>query len=127
MQKRKGLLLDDGEILRAMEEGEEPVFMPYKVSKKTGARSGDLADARQMDLVRNHVSGTLKKLTDDLGSGRIAPDPYWRGEENNACRWCPYQEICHVSGGEVSLRKLKAINPERFWESLEKEEQSRGD
>ena len=124
--RRKGLLLDDEEILQAMEPGSDPVYLPYKVSKKTGERSGDLADERQLDLVEGHVRHTLGALADSLWSGTIAPDPYWRGEEHNACRWCPYREVCRVDSGEVPLRKLRAVKREEFWKSLEEEAKERG-
>lgn len=124
--RRKGLLLDVEEVLQAMEPGSDPVYLPYKVSKKTGERSGDLADERQLDLVEGHVRHTLGALADDLWSGTIAPDPYWRGDEHNACRWCPYRSVCRVDSGEVPLRRLRSVSRAEFWEALEKEAKDRG-
>ncbi len=124
--RRKGLLLDDEEILQAMEPGDEPVYLPYKISAKTGARSGDLADPRQMDLIERHVRRALGDLADTLVSGTIAPDPYWRGEQHNACLWCPYRAVCRVDSGEIPLRKLRAVNRAEFWQALEKEAKDRG-
>ena len=124
--RRKGLLLDDPEILQAMEPGEEPVYLPYKISRKTGERSGNLADPHQLDLVEDHVRRTLGRLADGLWTGDIAPDPFWRGEEHNACRWCPYREVCRVDSGEVPLRKLRAVTQGEFWQALEKEAETNG-
>ena len=124
--RRKGLVLDDEAVLQAMEAGDDTLFLPYKLNRKTGARSGDLASSDQLLQVERHVERTLKRLTDRLGSGEISPDPYWRGEENNACQWCPYRQICHVDSGEVPLRKMRAVTQDRFWDSLEKEEQEHG-
>lgn len=124
--RRKGLLLDVEEVLQAMEPGSDPVYLPYKVSKKTGERSGDLADERQLDLVEGHVRHTLGDLADSLWSGTIAPDPYWRGDEHNACRWCPYRAVCRVDSGEVPLRRLRAVSGAEFWNELEKEAKERG-
>ena len=124
--RRKGLLLDVEEVLQAMEPGADPVYLPYKVSKKTGERSGDLADERQLDLVEGHVRHTLGALADAVWAGEIAPDPYWRGEDHNACRWCPYRAVCRVDSGEVPLRKLRAVTRGEFWQTLEKEAKERG-
>ena len=124
--RRKGLLLDVEEVLQAMEPGVDPVYLPYKISKKTGERSGDLADERQLELVEGHVRHTLGALADAVWAGEIAPDPYWRGEEHNACRWCPYRAVCRVDSGEVPMRKLRAVTRGEFWQALEKEAKNRG-
>ena len=124
--RRKGLLLDDPEILQAMEPGEEPIYLPYKIARKTGERSGDLADPLQFAMVEAHVRRTLGELADAVWAGTVAPDPFWRGEEHNACRWCPYREVCRVDSGELPLRKLRAVTRSEFWQALEKEAKDRG-
>lgn len=124
--RRKGLLLDDEEILQAMEPGVAPIYLPYQISKKTGERSGDLASPAQLDLVERHVRRTLGKLADTVCSGEIAPDPYWRGEDHNACRWCPYGSVCRVDSGEIPLRRLRAVSRGEFWKELEQEAETHG-
>ena len=32
-------------------------------------------------------------------AGNIAADPFWRGPEKNACRWCDYAAACHFEEG----------------------------
>ena len=123
---RSGLLLDDPDILRAMEEGAEPVFLPYKINKKTNSRSGSLATADQLTLISRHVARTLGRLADEISAGKIEADPYWRGPDHNACQWCDYQEVCHVRSGEVDLRRLQNTKADQFWSILGKEEQSNG-
>ena len=124
--RRKGLLLDDEEILQAMEPGTAPIYLPYQISKKTGERSGDLANTEQFSLVEAHVRRTLGKLADTVWSGVIAPDPFWRGDEHNACRWCPYGAVCRVDSGEVPLRRLRAVSRGEFWKELEQEAEKNG-
>ena len=118
-QRRKGLVLDDEEILHAMEPGEPPIYLPYRYVKKDDARSGDLADAGQMQTLEQFVFRKLGKLADGIAGGEIEADPYWRGEEHNACRWCEYKEICHTESGEVPLRRRKAVSADAFWQTLE--------
>lgn len=124
--KRKGLLLDDEEILQAMEPGETPVYLPYQISKKTGTRLGDLASPEQFSLVEGHVRRTLGKLADTVWSGTISPDPFWRGPDHNACRWCPYTSVCRVESGDVPLRRLRAVSRSEFWNELEQEAKNHG-
>lgn len=124
--RRKGLLLDDEGVLQAMEPDTDPIYLPYRTVKKTGARSGDLASEAQMELVSRHVQRTIAHLADEMAEGRIAPNPYWRGPDQNACRWCDYREVCHVDSGEIPLRRLQATPRERFWEILKQEEARHG-
>lgn len=124
--RRKGLLLDDEEILQAMEPGSAPIYLPYQISKKTGERSGDLASAAQLSLVEQHVRRTLGKLADSVWAGEIAPDPFWRGEDHNACSWCPYDAVCRVKSGAVPLRRLRSVSRGEFWKELEQEAEDHG-
>ena len=116
--RREGLLLQDEEILKAMEPGEEIKRLNYKV-KKDGTLDGDLATREQMKLLETYVFRTLGKLVEDIASGDVMPNPYTRGD-HGACTWCPYGSICHKT--EVDGRRnYKTMSAQRFWEELGKE------
>ena len=117
--KRRGLLLEDEAVLRAM----EPEDAPKRLSvtwKKDGSFSGDLADREQLKLLREYVFLTLGRLVDDIASGNVEPNPYTRGTSHNACAFCPYGAVCHKAQVE-GRRNYKAMSSQRFWEELEKE------
>ena len=117
--KRKGLLLADEEVLYAMEPLENPKRLSYS-RKKDGVISGDLADRKQMELLKGYVFALLGKMVDDISSGNIEANPYTRGSRHNACSFCPYGAICH----EVSVegrRNYAAMSSQKFWEEIEKE------
>ena len=125
--RRKGLLLDDDEILRAMEPAESPIYLPYKTSRKDGSRSGDLADADQLARAERFVFRSVGKMTDEISEGQIEANPYWRSPDQNACRWCEYKEVCRIESGELPVRRRKAISADAFWKTLEEEEEANGD
>ncbi len=122
--KRKGLLLNDGEILQAMEPGEEMSRLCC-TRKKDGSLSGDLADREQLKLLRQYVFGLLTDMVDEIASGNITPNPYTRGTSHNACTYCPYGSICHQAQVE-GRRNYKTMTAQRFWEEVEKEVDRRG-
>ena len=117
--KRKGLLLQDEQILQAMEPGENPKRMCYTV-KKDGTMSGDLADRDQMKQLERYVFKVLGKMVEDIASGNVEPNPYTRGSSHNACAYCPYGSICHKETVE-GRRNYKTMNAQRFWAEIEKE------
>lgn len=122
--RRKGLVLDDPEVLEAMEKpGEEGIrFLPVKVSSRTGAISGDaLVSAARLGRLKRHTQRILKEIGHELAGGNIAADPFWRGPEKNACRYCDYAAACHFEEGRGGDRKryLPSLDGEEFWRSIE--------
>ncbi|MBQ8834883.1 MAG: PD-(D/E)XK nuclease family protein [Oscillospiraceae bacterium] len=122
--KRKGLLLQDEQVLQAMEPGENPSRMCYSV-KKDGTLSGDLADRDQLRLLEGYVFRTLAKMVEDIASGNVEPNPYTRGSSHNACAFCPYKAVCHNATVE-GRRNYKTMTAQRFWDEVGKEMSKHG-
>ena len=122
--KRKGLLLAEEDVLRAMESAEKPIRLAY-AKKKDGSISGDLADRQQMKLLKGYIFALLGKMVDDISSGCVEPNPYTRGGRHNACAFCPYGAICHQQTLK-GRREYAAMSSQKFWEEIEKEMSSRG-
>ena len=116
---RSGLLLQDKEVLQAMEPGQKPKRLGYTV-KKEGELSGDLADREQMKLLQSYVFRVLGSLVEDIASGNVAPNPYTRGTSHNACTFCPYGSICHRDTVE-DRRNYKTMTAQKFWDEIRKE------
>ena len=117
--KRKGLLLGDEDVLRAMEPEDAPKRLPV-IWKKDGTFSGDLADREQLRQLRQFVFQTVGKMVDDIASGNVEPNPYTRGGSHNACAFCPYGAVCHKEQVE-GRRNYKSMTSQRFWEEISKE------
>ena len=122
--KRKGLLLSDTEVLRAMEPGENPLRLSYSV-KKDGSLSGDLADREQLKLLKAYMQRILGKLVDDIASGNVEANPYTRGTSHSACTFCPYGAVCHEAEVE-GRRNYKTMTAQKFWEEIGKEMDDHG-
>lgn len=114
-ERRSGLLLDDEQVLQAMEPCEEPSFLPYSHDKE-GNRKGDLASKEQLAVLEEFIFSKVAELGDDLYSGELTPNPYYCDADNHACVWCPYGEICR---GRGSKRWLKKLSSKDFWDALE--------
>ena len=122
--KRKGLILSYEHVLQAMEHGESPKRMPYTM-KKDGSISGDLADRRQISMLKTYVFHLVSSMVDGIASGCVEPNPYSRGTAHNACTYCPYGSVCHVQD-VTGRRNYKAITAQQFWEDVEKEVEKHG-
>ena len=123
-KKRKGLLLDDEQVLQAMEPGEAPQRLCYTL-KKDGSRSGDLADREQLKRLESYLHHVLRNLVDQIASGNVEPNPYSRGSSHDACAFCPYGAVCRKD--EVpGRRNYKTMTAQRFWDEIRKEMSDRG-
>jgi len=123
-QVRKGLLLRDEAVLRAMEPGDNPKRLCY-VTKKDGTMTGDLANREQLKLLKTHLMKTLEKMVDEIASGEVAPNPYSRGSSHSACAYCPYGTVCREQK-EAGRRNYKTMDAQRFWEEIGKETDRHG-
>ena len=122
--KRKGLLLHDEQVLRAM----EPENAPKRICatwKKDGTITGDLADREQMKLLQAYVFRILGRMVDDIASGNVQPNPYTRGTSHNACAFCPYSPVCHPETVE-GRRNYKTMDAQRFWDEIVREVEQNG-
>ena len=123
---RRGLVLDDPEVLSAMEQGGEGYrFLPLKVSKSTGKISGDaLVSAQRLGRLQKHIQRVLEDICGEIASGNIAADPFWRGPEKNACRFCDYAAACQFEEGRGGdcRRWLPNVTAQQFWENVEGEQ-----
>ena len=117
--KRRGLLLQDEQVLQAMEPGDKPVRMNYTV-RKDGTLTGDLADREQLKQLEAYVFKTVAAMVEDIASGNVAPNPYTRGTSHNACTFCPYGPVCHKETVE-GRRNYKKMDAQRFWDEIGKE------
>ncbi len=117
--KRKGLLLEQEQVLYAMENSDFPKRLPVNV-KKDGTLTGDLADRRQFALLKTFVFSLVGKMVDDIASGCVEPNPYTRGSSHDACAYCPYSSVCHEQT-VTGRRNYKAMTGQQFWEDVEKE------
>lgn len=115
--RRKGLILNDKDVLYAMENSYTPKRMSYTI-KKDGTYTGDLADREQFNKLKKYVFKFLGKLVDDIASGNVEANPYVRGTTYSACTYCPYGNICHYE--KENMRNYCAIKANQFWEQIER-------
>ena len=117
--KRKGLILCDDDVLRAMEDSDSPVRLSCR-RKKDGTVTGDVATRDQFKQLKRYIFRLLGQMVDEIASGDVTPNPYMRGSSHNACRFCPYGVVCHTATVE-NLRNYKAMSSQRFWDEITKE------
>ena len=119
--KRRGLILRDEDVVRAMEPGDEITRLSCK-RNKNDELVGDVADREQLRQLRSYIFRYLGDLVDEIAAGRVDPNPYTRGSSHSACTFCPYGSVC-AGEAEEGRRNYKTMTSQRFWEEIGKEAQ----
>ncbi|MBR2666815.1 MAG: PD-(D/E)XK nuclease family protein [Oscillospiraceae bacterium] len=119
---RKGLVLDDPDVLEAMEHTDGQYrFLPLKVTA-AGEITGDaLVSAARLGKLHRHTAKIMRDICTELRQGDIRADPWYKGDSENACRRCEYARACHFDDTEDRRHWLKAVKEETFWAAVEKE------
>jgi len=105
--KRKGLLLNNGELYK------NEKFLPITV-RKDGALSGKaLASIEDFAKISKRIKNILAEIGDQLTKGEIDANPYSQGSNYTACTYCEMKGACHFDAREGDkLRDLYAVRLE---------------
>ncbi len=116
--RRQGLVLNDPDVLCAMERaGGDYRFLP--VSRGRGG-ADSLVSQAQMDALDRFVTQALAAAAGELAAGNIDADPYWHGADKNPCRWCDYRAACHFEEGCGDARRFRrGVSAKEFWKWME--------
>ena len=118
---RKGLVLGESDVLEAMEHVEGDYrFLPLRL-RSSGTTGEALVTAERLGKLERHTRRILGEVAEELAAGNIAADPFWRGPQQNACRYCDYAAACQFREGRGGDRKrwLPKVDAEEFWEGME--------
>ncbi len=93
---RKGLLLDDKEILKAMEKNLGGRYIPVKL-KADGSytAASPIQTLNDFGILMRDISDTVSKLSTQLKDGRADAIPQKKGG-HNACEYCPQKPVCRI-------------------------------
>ncbi len=121
--KRKGVLVNDLDMLNQMEHGmeKESKYLPIKFGKDGAlSQSSDVISRQDLGKLKEHMDGILKDIAVNLSHGEVRANPYYKNRTETACTNCPYAEACmfDTKAGDKA-RYLYKNNPEEFFKQRE--------
>lgn len=121
---RKGLILDDMDVVGAMEKGDAPKYIPVKFKKDGGITGDSLVSLQQLGLLSRHIEKILLEMGREIENGCISAEPYCRGQMDTACTFCDYFEACHFDEACGDRKKfLNKMKTCEVWEKLERSDE----
>ena len=121
--KMSGLLLDDVDIIQAMEAGARGEFIPAKLKKDgTPDSHSTVLGAEGLRQVLEYSKRLIATMGRELEEGQAAARPSLRNQA--ACKYCPYGAVCGKEFGERDVEQDRLSTKqamERIQERMEEE------
>ncbi len=118
--KLSGLLLDDVEIAKALEDEVEGEVIPASL-KKNGefSATSSVASQEQFNLLREHIVDTIRDLGKEILNGKVSALPY-QLDNKQPCEYCKYLSICQfdVNQKDNAYEKLEKLKKDEIWAKL---------
>lgn len=90
--KMKGMVLNNLDVINAMEHGMGGVLIPSKLDKSGGA-SGNVISLNSLYRLKDYIDGEIKNMASSLYNGEIDANPI-----KDACAFCDYKTVCKREG-----------------------------
>lgn len=114
--KMKGIVLDDDNVIAAMEENCGGRFIPVKkTGKGTNSVHSKVITADELESLRKYSYALLKETAESLHRGKIDASPLKPGSGKLPCEYCDYRTVC----GEYPPRRVRVYSKDS--KALEKE------
>ena len=95
---RNGLLIDDKEILRAMEKDLAGKYIPIKLKKDGEYSAGaSVATLEEFGKIYDDLVQTLTEISTRMRAGEADADPIDKSSRTSSCRYCKYKPFCRSS------------------------------
>jgi ATP-dependent helicase/nuclease subunit B len=126
--KLSGLLLEDVEIAKKMEQEVMGEVIPATLKKESKSKkqqeptftaTSSVASMAQFTVLRNHMVEILKSLGQEILSGRIVAKPYQYGTYTS-CKYCDYLSVCQFDETQADnqVENLSKLKDKEVWQKL---------
>ncbi len=87
-----GLVLDDAEVISAMERGANGKYIPVALKDGAPAKRDHVVSEQELNGVMKHIKSLVGSMVRELHGGQVAAVPL--AGDYDACAWCPYAAVC---------------------------------
>lgn len=110
--KMKGVVLNDSEIINAMEAGAKGNFIPAKLNSDGSLSKVGSSVLKDKDLriVIDYSKRLIATMANKLHDGLVMAEPNMKN--TNSCAHCPYNAVCGKEFDDRDVEKIKARDEE---------------
>ncbi len=118
--KMDGMILDDGEVIKGMDNSLSGRFIPIKMNKKNGAIGGNFISLAQLDALSKRTEKIMKNMGENLHGGKIPARPAYGKGHDKTCEWCSFSSVCQRKNGG-KIRYIEKLSHSECLEILDRE------
>ncbi len=113
--KTNGILIDDLDVLRAMESELEGKYIPVKLKKDgTFYNNSSVISMETMNKLLKTAAQVASRLAYEIKSGKVAKNPYKCNI--NSCAFCDYAPFCRYESGDEGTRYITTKYSDEIFE-----------
>lgn len=117
----KGLILDDPDVLQAMEKEGGGVFIPASIDPKTGRwKTANLASLGELGKIEKKIEQLVREMASGIRAGDIRAIPAEEPNGSRPCRYCSYRAVCGADRIEKP-RQIRNISRKEMFGEGEKD------
>lgn len=98
------------------------LVIPITKNKTPGSyrASESIVTQDQLDLLRRYSRDRMRRISESILEGRIAPNPSRVNDRNNACTFCPYKDVCRFDphSKNMSYRDRQDLTGQEKWDLI---------
>ena len=102
--KLNGLTNCEPEIAAKVDKGYEKSDIVKSLTKKMDKKT---ASSQDFEAIEEFSIQKARELGQNILSGDIPVRPYYSGEQDHACRFCPYASVCGITSRIPGYMKNK--------------------
>ncbi len=105
-----GIILNDEDVLYAMEEKNEGEYVPKReLTKKGTARGNTFVSEELFETLFDYIEVLFKRMGNEIYKGNFSANPT-DGNDGNACTFCNYYSICCIEDFEHVTSEKRLSN-----------------
>ncbi len=120
--RMEGIVIDNLNVLNAMEKGVEGVFLPVRYDEKKGVLKDNFISAAHMGKLFTRIEEILTEMGELLHKGEIDAVPLAAKADSLPCVHCDYRSVCLNDG--TRFNELESIGNDKVFEILDGGEDS---
>lgn len=124
--KMNGFVLEDPDVVQAMEPDMKGVFIPVEQNKDGSfSKRSSLLRLEELGKLERYVNHLVLRMAEELYHGNIAAQPFYSSGSRLPCEYCEYASVCGQRKNAAAFKPVDELKRDVFFKRIEEETDAR--